>query len=63
MSKLSDDRFVGQTCQLIEILVGTGHQADAEKIRDEAVAVLDDARLKSAGGERCGGKNSKTRRR
>jgi serine/threonine protein kinase len=48
MSKLSDDRFVGQTCQLIEILVGTGHQTDAEKIRDEAVTVLDDARLKSA---------------
>ncbi len=48
MSKLSDDRFVGQTCQLIEILVGTAHQTDAEKIRDEAVAVLDDARLKSA---------------
>ena len=51
MSKLSDDRFVGEVRQLIEILIGTGHQADAEKIRDEAVAVLDDARLKSAVGD------------
>ena len=48
MSKLSDDRFVGEVRQLIEILIGTGHQADAEKIRDQAVAILDDPRLKSA---------------
>jgi tetratricopeptide (TPR) repeat protein len=45
--KSAADRFVGQTRQLIEILVATGHQADAEKIRDQAVAVLDDGRLKS----------------
>ena len=48
MKKSANDRFVNQTRQLIEILVATGHQADAEKIRDQAVAVLDDARLKSA---------------
>jgi hypothetical protein len=46
--KSAENNFVGQTRQLIEILVATGHKADAEKIRDEAVAILDDARLKSA---------------
>ena len=40
--------FVGGNCKLIEILVATGHKAEAEKIRDEALAVVDDARLKSA---------------
>ncbi|HEX9046406.1 MAG TPA: hypothetical protein VF988_05210, partial [Verrucomicrobiae bacterium] len=48
MQKSSQDRFVGQVRQLIEILVGTGHIAEAEKIRDQALAVLEDARLKSA---------------
>jgi hypothetical protein len=48
MKKSAEDRFVGQTCQLIEILVATDHKADAEGIRDQAVAVLDDPRLKSA---------------
>ena len=31
MKKSGEDRFVGQTRQLIEILVGTGHKADAER--------------------------------
>ncbi len=44
----ADPHFIGQTRQLIEILVASGHKADAEKIRDQAVALLDDARLKSA---------------
>jgi serine/threonine protein kinase len=48
IKKSAEDRFVGQTCQLIEILVATDHKADAEGIRDQAVAVLDDPRLKSA---------------
>ena len=48
MKKSAEDRFVGQTRQLIEILVATDHKADAEGIRDQAVAVLDDPRLKSA---------------
>ena len=48
MKKFAEDGFVGQTCQLIEILIGTGRNADAETIRDQAVAVLDDPRLKSA---------------
>jgi tRNA A-37 threonylcarbamoyl transferase component Bud32 len=48
LPKFADQNFVGQTRQLIEILIATGHKADAEKIRDEAVTVLDDRWLKSA---------------
>ena len=48
LGQMATNNFVGQVCKLVEILVATGHQADAEKIRDEAVAVLDDARLKSS---------------
>jgi tRNA A-37 threonylcarbamoyl transferase component Bud32 len=48
MKKWTEDRFVGGTGQLIEILIGLGRKAEAEKIRDQAVAVFDDARLKSA---------------
>ncbi|HEY5041186.1 MAG TPA: hypothetical protein VIK53_04220, partial [Verrucomicrobiae bacterium] len=46
--KNAENDFVGQTRQLIEVLVATDHKADAEKIRDEAVTVLDDSRLRSA---------------
>jgi hypothetical protein len=48
MGQMATNNFVGQVCKLVEILVATGHRPDAEKIRDEAVAVLDDARLKAA---------------
>jgi hypothetical protein len=48
LKKFANDTFVGGTRQLIEILVGTNHKTDAEKIRDEAVLVLDDPRLQSA---------------
>ena len=48
MGRMATNNFVGQVCKLVEILVATGHQTDAEKIRDQAVAILDDARLKSA---------------
>jgi len=51
MKKFAEDRFVGQVRQLIEILVATDHKTDAEKIQDEAIEVLDDARLKSAVGD------------
>jgi len=47
MKKSAEDRFVGQVHQLIEILVATGHKSDAEKIRDQALAILDDPRLLS----------------
>jgi serine/threonine protein kinase len=46
--KFADDHFVGQTRQLIEILVGAARKSDAEKIRDQSLDSLDDARLKSA---------------
>jgi hypothetical protein len=48
MRKSAENGFVGQSCQLIEILVATGHKTDAETIRDQAVTILDNARLKSA---------------
>jgi ATP-dependent helicase YprA (DUF1998 family) len=44
----ADKRFVGRVSQLIEILVGAGHKADAETIRTQALALLDDPRLQSA---------------
>ncbi len=44
----ADNLFVGNTRQLIEILVGGGHKADAENICTQALALLDDPRLKSA---------------
>lgn len=46
--KMADNNFVGQTRQLIQILVGANRKSEAEKIREEALAVLDDDRLKSA---------------
>jgi hypothetical protein len=48
MGQMATNDFVGQMCVLVEILVATGHQADAEKIQAEAVSILDDARLHSA---------------
>ncbi|MEI9961731.1 MAG: protein kinase [Limisphaerales bacterium] len=48
LPKFADENFVKQTRELIEVLVATGHKADAEKIRDEAVALLADPWLKSA---------------
>jgi len=48
MKKNHEDRFIGQTRQLIEILIATSHPADAQKIQDQAVAVMDDDRVKSA---------------
>jgi serine/threonine protein kinase len=51
MGQMATNNFVGQVCKLVEILVATGHKDGAEKIRDEAIGVLDDARLKSAVGD------------
>jgi serine/threonine protein kinase len=48
MMREADKRFVRNMNQLIEILVGAGHKAEAEKIRDQALALLDDADLKSS---------------
>ena len=46
--QMATNYFVSQVRTLVEVLVGTGDQPTAEKIRDEAVAVVDDVRLKSA---------------
>ncbi len=46
--KLATNNFVEQVCKLVEILVATDHQTDAEKIRGQALTVLDDPRLESA---------------
>jgi hypothetical protein len=48
MRRNAENNFAGETRRLIEILVATGHKADAEKIRNQAVAILDDPRLQSA---------------
>lgn len=42
------DLFVREARTLIEILVATGHGADAEKIRAEALLVVDDPGVRSA---------------
>jgi hypothetical protein len=48
LPKAADKIFIDKSCQLIELLVANGHQAYAQKVRDQAVALLDDPRLKSA---------------
>jgi hypothetical protein len=48
LPKAADHIFINKACQLVEILVASGHKADAQKVRDQALALLDDARLKSA---------------
>ncbi len=48
LKKSAEDRFAGSVRQLIEILVGAGHKDKAEDIRDQALALFDDARLQSA---------------
>jgi hypothetical protein len=48
MGQLATNNFVGQIHKLVEILVATSHQDQAAKIRDQAILVLDDPRLKSA---------------
>jgi hypothetical protein len=45
---MATNNFVGQVRTLVEILAGAGEQPVAEKIQGEALAVMDDARLKSA---------------
>ncbi len=46
--KMADNNFIGQTRQLIEVLVGVGRTDEADKIQQKAVAVLDVSDLKSA---------------
>ena len=46
--KTADRFFINRTRQLILILVKTGHNKEADHIRDEAFALVADPRLKSA---------------
>jgi hypothetical protein len=48
LKELHDGRFVKQTSALIEILVATGHKPEAEKIRDQALLIMDNPVLTSA---------------
>ncbi|HEY2083384.1 MAG TPA: tetratricopeptide repeat protein, partial [Verrucomicrobiae bacterium] len=48
MARSATNSFVGAAGMLIEILVGSGHLTEAGQIRDQALAVIDDPRLKSA---------------
>lgn len=44
---IAKSNFVCQVCCLVEILVGTGHETEAEYLREKAMAVLSDARIQS----------------
>lgn len=46
--RMFKDRFVNKVRQLVEILVATGDEADAQKIQKESLAILADSRLESA---------------
>ncbi len=48
LKKSVEDRFVNEVGDLIEILVATGSQSDAENIQKQAIIVLDDPRLETA---------------
>ena len=48
LQKFHDGRFVQQVRDVIEILVAAGRKPEAEKIRDQAVAILDSPRIASA---------------
>jgi serine/threonine protein kinase len=48
MGQMATNNFVGQVRTLVEILAGTGDQPMAEKIQNEALAVVADARVRSA---------------
>ena len=61
MRKNANDSFVNDTRRLVEILVGCGRIAGAQKIQDEATAVFNDPRLQSAvndAEQKVGGKTS-----
>ncbi|MGH7968803.1 MAG: hypothetical protein ACREIC_08770 [Limisphaerales bacterium] len=48
MKKVFEDRFVGQVRTLLEILVANGRKSEAERIRAQALAIMDDPRIASA---------------
>jgi hypothetical protein len=48
LKKSTEDRFVSNIRDLIEVLVATGDKSEAKDLQKKALAVLDDPRLKSA---------------
>jgi hypothetical protein len=40
--------FVNRVGLYVDVLVAAGHKAEAERIRDEALSVVDDPRLRTA---------------
>jgi hypothetical protein len=48
MGQLATNNFVGQIRKLVEILVATGNQAEAEKIRAQSITVIDVPQLQNA---------------
>ena len=48
LKKYMEDRFVNEVGNLIEILVATGSESDAENIQKQALTVLNDPRLETA---------------
>ncbi len=48
MKEYAEKSFVEVTCRLIEILVGAGRKEDAESVRERALAVRDDRKLRDA---------------
>ena len=48
MKEHADKSFTEKTCQLIEILSGANRKQDAEKVREQALAVRNDAALREA---------------
>jgi len=48
LKDFAETSFAEETCRLIEILVGVNRKTDAEKIREQAMAVRDDPRIREA---------------
>ena len=48
LGEMATNNFVGQVRKLVEFMVATGDKPGAEKIRDQALAVVDDDRVQSA---------------
>ena len=48
MKKFSDDSFIKDTCQLIEVLVGLNRKKEAEEIQKRALKYFDNPKIKTA---------------
>jgi len=45
---IAENMFAQDTCRLIAILVGAGRKPEAEKVRDQALAVRNDRQFRAA---------------